>query len=247
MSLRQYKTFAAPVTKNSSGPELIEVGDPLKLILRSEEHPKPTTTVYVAAVQKGGTRIGWDLSGNPTLAAATSSQIATADASDDTTGNALANALKTAYNAIQADAAAVFAAFAALGSPTSAQNATTAASDDATRLALANALRTNYAALKVDLDEIIANNDDLGNHVIEAIEAPVATDDTTTNDLLNELKDKLNLAQSLVSEAISETDTGYYQPRKEDVIGVDGSHQYNDPDVDEEEEDPLTGPVNPAA
>src|SRR5687767_15802665 len=109
--------FRAPVQKIGGSGEIIEVGDPLHLVLRD----RSTVVVTCADVGARGTRVSWHLHGGTINMTATSSQNATTDASDDTTGDALANALKTSYNAAQVDLAAIFSSFESLGSPTSAQ------------------------------------------------------------------------------------------------------------------------------
>lgn len=221
--MKQTRKFAVKVRKNDSSGNVIEVGDAVKLILND----RSTTTVYVSEVLEGGRKISWEKGAGGAIPAKTSSANATTAASDDTTGDALANALKTSYNAAQVDIAALFTSSSAiLGSPTSSQNATTAASNDATRLALANALRTNYNAAQVDIAEVFTNNPSLGDPTSSQIATPIGSDDATTQTLLNALKAAYNLLYADIAEAFTKLDEGNYVPYADEVNGVDGNHQY---------------------
>lgn len=243
--MKQSKVFVTPVLKNDNSGTIIQAGDPLTLVLRD----RSTTKVHVTGVERGGRKVSWNLTALATLTAVlTSSQNATAAASDDSTGDALANAIKASYNALQVDIAALFTSSSAnLGSPTSAQNATTAASNDATRLALANALRTNLNASQVDIAEVFAKNPALGAPTSIQIATPIGSDDPTTQTLLNAMKTQFNAQQVDVAEAFTKLDNGYFQPRSEDVVAVNGDHQksyaasadLHDEGSDAEEMDPV--------
>lgn len=234
----QRKRFAVPVRKSGQS-AVIEEGDTVDLVLQDGS----VTRVYAAEVTMRGTRIGWHLDGLAVLPNATSSQNATADASDDTTGDALANALKTSYNALQADVAALFTAYPQLGSPTSAQNATAAASNDATRQALANALKANLNTAIADIHEVFTAHPELGEPTSEALATPDGSSDATTQTLLNDLKAAYNAAQVDIAEALSkldrDTSVPYFIPRDFDVRAVNGNHQYNDPAIPEGELEDL--------
>ena len=218
--MKQTLKFAVAVKKKSDTTLNIEVGDPLDLVLQDGS----VTTVTATEVSADARTISWSLNALERTAAATSSQNSTAVASDDTTGDALANALKTSYNAAQVDVAALFTANTTLGSPTSSQNGTTAASNDATRLALANALKTSYNAAQVDVAELFSVGG-LGVPTSSQLETATATNDATTQTLLNDLKDAYNLLQDDIELAFGSIESGQFVPRVEDVRAVDGSHQ----------------------
>ena len=209
-----------PVMSQADRDVIASVGGAVALVLRDGT----TTTVYLTEISDDGKTISWDRDGTQIDAAKTRSQNATTAASDDTTGDALANALKTSYNAAQVDIATLFRSQGGLGSPTSSQNATTAASSDGTRLALANALKANYNAAQVDVAEIFTANPELGSPTSSQLATADGSDDATTQTLLNALKTAYNALQADIAEAFSKLDTNLYCPRADEVLSIDGQN-----------------------
>ena len=209
-----------PVMNQSDRTVQAAVGDAVAVVLRDGT----TTTVYLSAISEDGKSIQWNRTNLSVDVAKTSSQNSTTVASDDTTGDALANALKTSYNAAQVDIATIFRAETAFGSPTSSQNATTSASNDATRLALANALKINLNALQVDVAEVFTAHPELGDPTSSQVTTPIGSDDATTQTLLNALQTAYNAVQADIAEVFSKLDTGSYNPESHEVIAVDGQN-----------------------
>lgn len=240
--MKQFVTLNAPVLKSDDSGDIVEVGDLVRLILN--DAARSLVSVYLTDVSTDGKRIGWSLNQPAIDAAITSSQNSTTAASDDTTGNALANALKTSYNAAQVDVATLFRAYDVLGSPTSSQNATTAASDDTTRQALANALKADYNAAQVDIAELFAAKEQLGSPTSSQLATPDGSNDATTQTLLNALKTAYNALQVDIAEAFTKLGYGSFVPRQEDVYGVDGQHQKSYADTNLHD-DPYDADSNP--
>lgn len=245
-TMKQTVNFRLPVYSSLNAGAIIAAGEPLKLILNDRSQ----TEVYVTDVADNGRVVSWNLIDQRVIPAVTSSQNATTAASDDSTGDALANAIKASYNAAQVDVAAFYAAYAALGSPTSSQNATTAASSDVTRLALANALKVSMNNLIADIAEVFENHPELGVPTSAAVTTANGSDDATTNTLLNALKTAYNKVQVDVAGAFTKLDSGAFSPREFDVRGVDGAHQIAPPagdlDFDMMPSHRDTGPISPA-
>lgn len=217
--MKQFKTFYHKVFKDG-GVGLIEVNDDVRLVLQDGSK----ATVRVTDVEREGTRIGWSLAGPSDLSAPTGVEITTADAEDLDTVVALANALKTGYNARQVDVALMFTVLATFGSPTSSQNATTAASDLATSITLLNALKTNYNALQVDVAEIFTAHPEYGAITSVQEATANASDQDTAEALANSLKAKLNTIVNDINEIFQKSDVIGYIPRSNDVRAVDYNH-----------------------
>ena len=219
--MKQTRIFRTPVFSAVNAGEIIAAGEQLNVILNDNS----LSLVNVREVALGGRKIVWDRSAMVTLPAVTSSQNATPVASDATTGNTLANELKTSINAAQVDIAAFFTAYTPLGSPTSSQNSTTAASSDGTRLTLANDLKITLNAMIVDVAEIFDAHPELGDPLSETVTTANGSDNATTQTLLNALKTAYNNLQTDVAEAFSKLDNGYYNPEGCEVAAVTSAHQ----------------------
>lgn len=124
-ALNALPKFIPALAPNVTGFEALTLGDEIAAL-----QAIPSEAALLATLKAGAADVGAAVS---TPAAVTSSQNSTAAATDLTTAEALANALKTSYNAAQVDIVALRASVAAL-------------------VVLVNDLRTQHNALADAID-----------------------------------------------------------------------------------------------